>query len=157
MLTVNVLCVGKIKEKYLKDGIAEYAKRLSRFCRFTITEVEEEPLSSESESDIKRVKTREGQRLLKCADGHVVALCIEGKNLSSTELAQYITSLPPKGVSRITFIIGGSYGLSEDVVRRSDMRLSFGKNTYPHQLMRLILCEQIYRAFMIAGGGTYHK
>ena len=157
MLTVNVLCVGKIKEKYLKDGIAEYAKRLSRFCRFTITEVEEESLSSESESDIERVKTREGQRLLKCADGHVVALCIEGKNLSSTELAQYITSLPPKGVSRITFIIGGSYGLSEEVVRRADMRLSFGKNTYPHQLMRLILCEQIYRAFMIAGGGTYHK
>ena len=157
MLTVNVLCVGRIKEKYLKDGIAEYSKRLSRFCRFTITEVEEEPLSSESESDIERVKTREGQRLLKCADGHVIALCIEGKNLSSTEIAQYITSLPPKGVSRITFIIGGSYGLSEEVVRRADMRLSFGKNTYPHQLMRLILCEQIYRAFMIAGGGTYHK
>ena len=157
MLTVNVLCVGRIKEKYLKDGIAEYAKRLSRFCRFTITEVEEEPLSSESESDLERVKTREGQRLLKCADGHVIARCIEGKNLSSTEIAQYITSLPPKGVSRITFIIGGSYGLSEDVVRRADMRLSFGKNTYPHQLMRLILCEQIYRAFMIAGGGTYHK
>ena len=119
--------------------------------------MEEEPVSSESESDMERAKTGEGQRLLKCADGHVVALCIEGKKLSSTEIAQYITSLPPKGVSRITFIIGGSYGLSDEVASRCNFRLSFGKNTYPHQLMRLILCEQIYRAFMIAGGGTCHK
>ena len=91
------------------------------------------------------------------AEGHLIALCIDGKNLSSTELSEYMTSLPAKGVSRITFIIGGSYGLSDEVASRCNFRLSFGKNTYPHQLMRLILCEQIYRAFMIAGGGTYHK
>lgn len=157
MLAVNVLCVGRLKEKYLKDGIAEYAKRLSRFCKFTVTEVEEEPLTSESESDIERVKAREGQRISSRAEGHLIALCIDGKNLSSTELSEYITSLPAKGVSRITFIIGGSYGLSDEVASRCNFRLSFGKNTYPHQLMRLILCEQIYRAFMINGGGEYHK
>ena len=88
MLAVNVLCVGRLKEKYLKDGIAEYAKRLSRFCKFTVTEVEEEPLTSESESDIERVKAREGQRILSRAEGHLIALCIDGKNLSSTELSE---------------------------------------------------------------------
>ena len=157
MLAVSVLCVGKIKEDYLRAGIAEYAKRLSRFCKFTVTEVEEEQLSSESENDILRVKTREGQRLLKHMEGHVIALCIDGKNLSSPELSRYIAALPSSGVSKITFVIGGSYGLSDEVIARSDFRLSFGKNTYPHQLMRLILTEQIYRAFMIAGGGVYHK
>ncbi len=157
MIAINILCVGKIKEKYLKDGIAEYAKRLSRFCKFSIIEVEEEQLFSPSRADIERTKEREGERLLHRLDGYVIALCIEGKNLSSFELSDLMTRLPARGVSRITFVIGGSYGLSSALTARADFKLSFGKNTYPHQLMRLILSEQIYRAFMIAGGGEYHK
>lgn len=157
MIAIDILCVGKLKEKYLKDGIAEYAKRLSRFCSLSLTEVEEEPLASSSAADVEKVRQREGKRLLARADGFVVALCIEGKQLSSPQFSELVSDLPNRGVSRITFVIGGSYGLSDEVVARADLRLSFGKFTYPHQLMRLILCEQIYRAFMIAGGGVYHK
>lgn len=157
MLSVTVLCVGKLKENYLREGVAEYAKRLSRFCKFSVHEVAEEPLASESAADVETVKEREGQRLLAQMSSYAIALCIEGKQLSSPEFSALLTALPSSGVSKVTLVIGGSYGLSPQVIARADARVSFGKVTYPHQLMRLILTEQIYRAFMIAGGGSYHK
>ncbi len=157
MLGVNILCVGKIKEKYLTDGIAEYAKRLSKMCKLSVIEVSEELSRGESAAEIDEVKRREGERLISKIKGYAIALVIDGEPLGSVELAQRIDALSTRGVSEVTFIIGGSNGLHAQVMKRADMKLSFGAMTYPHQLMRLILAEQIYRAFMINGGKTYHK
>ncbi len=157
MLGVNILCVGKIKEKYLTDGIAEYAKRLSKMCKLSVVEVSEELSRGESAAEIDEVKRREGERLISKIKGYAIALAIDGEPLGSVELAQRIDALSTRGVSEVTFIIGGSNGLHAQVMKRADMKLSFGAMTYPHQLMRLILAEQIYRAFMINGGKTYHK
>lgn len=157
MIAVDIVCVGKIKEKYLSDGIAEYAKRLSRFCKFTVTELAEEYSAARSEGEIRQVKEKEGERISDSLDGYVIALCIDGRQMDSEEFARRIAEIPSRGESKITFVIGGSYGLSDKVINKADMKLSFGSFTYPHQLMRLILTEQIYRAFMINGGGTYHK
>ncbi|MDE6551273.1 MAG: 23S rRNA (pseudouridine(1915)-N(3))-methyltransferase RlmH [Clostridia bacterium] len=156
-MSVNVLCVGRIKEKYLSDGIAEYAKRLSRFCKFNVIEVGEELSRKEGKAETEEVKRKEGERLAGKIKGYAVALAIDGEPLSSEGFARRLDTLASKGVSEITFIIGGSNGLSEQVLDAADMKLSFGAMTYPHQLMRLILAEQVYRAFMINGGGTYHK
>ena len=145
MIKVNIICVGKIKEDFYRAAVAEYAKRLSRFCSFEITELPEGKNLQE-----------EGQAILRRAQGCIVALCIEGKKLSSTALAAEIKKLCDRG-EKITFIIGSSEGLSPAVKEAANLKLSFSDMTFPHQLMRVILCEQIYRAFMINGGGEYHK
>lgn len=156
-MKINVVAVGKIKEKFLSDGIAEYAKRLSRFCEFRIVEIGEHPRKNGSAAEIALSKEAEGKGIFEKLSGYVVALAIDGEQLSSPALAEKIRFLQVSGVSDITFVIGGSDGLSDEVLRRADAQLSFGKCTYPHQLMRLILSEQIYRAFTILNNLPYHK
>ena len=145
MIKVNIICVGKIKEDFYRAAVAEYAKRLSRFCSFEITELPEGKNLQE-----------EGQAILRRAQGCIIALCIEGKKLSSIALAAEMKKLCDRG-EKITFVIGSSEGLSPAVKEAANLKLSFSDMTFPHQLMRVILCEQIYRAFMINGGGEYHK
>ncbi|MDE5756301.1 MAG: 23S rRNA (pseudouridine(1915)-N(3))-methyltransferase RlmH [Clostridia bacterium] len=156
-MNVRVVCVGKLKEKYLKDGIEEYAKRLSRFCKLEIIEVSEELLSDTSQKSIQVVKIAEGERIIAKLKGYSIALDLKGKMLTSEELSAKISTLKQSGVSTITFVIGGSYGLSQQVLDKCDFSLCFGAITYPHQLIRLVLTEQIYRAFMIEEGSAYHK
>lgn len=156
MIKVNVVAVGKVKEKYFSDGIAEYAKRLSRFCEIKIIEVEEENFKKAESGDISVIKEREGERILPHLKGRVFAMAIEGKRRSSEEFARLIqTAADSVGV--MTFVVGGSYGLSEAVKSRADGLLSFSEMTFPHTLFRLMLTEQIYRAFTILGGSAYHK
>ena len=161
MLRVNIICIGKIKEKYFTDAIAEYQKRLSAFCKLQIIELAEERIRSNTPNDaqIAEVLDNEGRRILQRigAGDYVAALCIEGKLLSSEELAETLESVGVAGKSTADFIIGGSYGLSEAVKRRADIRLSMSRMTFPHQMARVILTEQIYRAFEISSGGKYHK
>lgn len=160
MLSVNIICVGKLKEQYWRDACAEYSKRLGVFCRFEIIEVDEARLpKSYSDADIRRVIDTEGERILeKCRSGSfVVAMCIEGKELSSVQLAEKLEDIALSGKSRVNFIIGGSYGLSDAVKSRADLRLSMSPMTFPHQLARVMLCEQIYRAFSINADTKYHK
>ena len=156
-MNVRIVCVGKLKEKYLKDGIDEYAKRLSRFCKFDIVEVSEELLPDTSQKSIQNVKIAEGERIIAKLKGYSIALDLKGKMLTSEELSAKVSSLKQSGVSTITFVIGGSYGLSQQVLDKCDFSLCFGAITYPHQLIRLVLTEQIYRAFMIEEGSAYHK
>ena len=161
MLKINVSCIGKIKEKYFTDAIAEYAKRLTAFCRFNIIELAEERIKSNTPNaaQIDEVISAEGRRILQktSPSDYVIALCIEGKLVSSEELAGVLDSAAVSGKSTIDFIIGGSYGLSADVKKRADLRLSMSRMTFPHQMARVILSEQIYRAFEISSGGKYHK
>ena len=161
MLRVNIICIGKIKEKYFTDAIAEYQKRLSAFCKLQIIELAEERIRSNTPNDaqIAEVLDNEGRRILQKigAGDYVAALCIEGRLLSSEELAETLESVGVAGKSTADFIIGGSYGLSEAVKRRADIRLSMSRMTFPHQMARVILTEQIYRAFEISSGGKYHK
>lgn len=159
-MDVRIIAVGKVKERYLRDGIAEYAKRLSRYGRAEIVEVKEEPAPEVlSEKEMGQVKEREGESLWKLTrpDALRIALAIEGDRLSSEQLAEYIRRSETNGKGRFDFIIGGSLGLSQRVLSDADMRLSFSPMTFPHQLMRLILLEQIYRACKINKGETYHK
>ena len=145
MIKVNVVCVGKIKEQFYRSAVEEYAKRLSRFCAFTVTEIAE-----------CKTLEEEGEKILRAAKGYKIALCIEGVKLSSTALALRVKELCDKG-EEITFIIGSSEGLAQSVKNAADFKLSFSDMTFPHQLMRVILSEQIYRAFMINNGSEYHK
>lgn len=159
-MRITILCVGKIKEKYFADAVAEYSKRLSRYCKLEIIEVADEKTPDEaSEMEERQIKEREGSRLLKYLkeDSYLIALAIEGKSLSSVELADYTEKLCVRGVSHITFLIGGSLGLDQEVLKKADYLLSFSKMTFPHQLMRVILLEQIYRSFRIQKGEPYHK
>lgn len=160
MLTVNIICIGKIKEKYWTDAIREYSKRLSAFCKFNITELAEEKTSgTPNESQISSILDCEGKRILakiKESD-YAVALCIEGKTVSSPDLAGLIEGAALSGRSTVDLIIGGSWGLSDAVKRRADFKLSMGRMTFPHQMARVILCEQVYRAFEINNNGKYHK
>ena len=159
-MNIKIIGVGKLKEKYLKQGIAEYAKRLGKFCKFEIVEVPDEKAPEKlSAAEMEGVKEKEGERILaKIRDKeYVYALAIEGKERSSEEFAQEIAQLTTYGKSDITFIIGGSLGLSPAVLKRAETKISFGRFTLPHQLMRLVLREQIYRAFMINNGSPYHK
>ena len=159
MLTVRILCVGKCKEKYWREACAEYGKRLSAFCRFEVLEVDEERLPERpSKAQIESGLEQEGKRLLqKAGSTPIVALCIEGKELSSPQLAQYVEQAAVNGASSLAFVIGGSWGLWEEVKRKAMLRLSMSPMTFPHQLARVMLCEQIYRAFQIAHSGKYHK
>ncbi|WP_416353569.1 23S rRNA (pseudouridine(1915)-N(3))-methyltransferase RlmH [Agrilactobacillus fermenti] len=159
-MNIKIVAVGKLKEKYFKQGIAEYAKRLSRFTKFTIVEVPDEKAPETlSTAEISQVKTKEGDRILSKIQPkeYVYALAIEGKQRPSEVFAKELSQLTTYGHSDITFVIGGSLGLSPEVMQRADDTLSFGKLTLPHQLMRLVLTEQIYRAFMINSGSPYHK
>lgn len=157
---IQIVSVGKLKEKYLVQGIAEYAKRLGSYIKLTLTEVADEKAPEVlSPAEERQVKQREGERILASIkdDANVVALAIGGELWSSEDLASHIDKLGTYGTSNIAFVIGGSLGLSDDVLKRADKRLSFGRLTYPHQLMRLILVEQIYRAMRINRGEPYHK
>lgn len=159
-MRINIVCVGKIKEKYLKLGIDEFKKRLSKYCKLEIIELEDEKAPENlSDKEMLMIKEREGKKILsKIKDNsYVIALAIDGKNLSSEELAETINKLGVRGISNITFVIGGSLGLSDEVLSRADYKLSFSKMTFPHQLMRLILLEQVYRAYRINNGEPYHK
>ena len=161
MLKINIICIGKIKEKYFTDAVGEYAKRLTAFCKFSVVELNEERIRSNTpnEAQIAEVIEAEGRRILQKigASDYVAAMCIEGKLLSSEELSETIDKAALSGKSTVDFIIGGSYGLSDEVKRRADLRLSMSKMTFPHQLARVILSEQIYRAFEISTNGKYHK
>ena len=159
-MNISIVTVGKLKEKYLKQGIDEYLKRLSAYAKMEIVEVPDEKAPEElSETEMMIVKQKEGERILAKInpDAHVIALAIEGKLKSSEELADGLDKLATYGKSKVAFVIGGSLGLSEDVLKRADEKLSFSKMTFPHQLMRLILVEQVYRAFRIIKGAPYHK
>ena len=159
-MKITVIAVGKIKEKYLKDALAEYSKRLSRYCKLEIIEVADEKTpdqASKAAEDLIRAK--EGERILKhIRDGmYVITLEIEGKMLTSEEFADKIETLGVQGKSSIAFVIGGSIGLGKEVLKRSDFALSFSKMTFPHQLMRVVLLEQVYRGYRIMNGEPYHK
>ncbi len=159
-MRISVVCVGKIKEKYLKLGIDEFSKRLSKYCKLEVIELDDEKAPENlSDKEMMMIKEKEGKKILsKIKDNsHVIALAIDGKNLSSEELADTIDNLGVRGTSHIVFVIGGSLGLSDDVIRRANYKLSFSKMTFPHQLMRLILLEQVYRAYRINNGEPYHK
>jgi 23S rRNA (pseudouridine1915-N3)-methyltransferase len=159
-MNITVISVGKLKEKYLKEAIQEYSLRLTKYCRLDIIEVPDEKAPenmSAAEEDI--VKLKEGQIILKNIkdDTYVIALAINGKQLSSEKFAELISGLGLRGKSNIAFVIGGSLGLSEEVLKRADYHLSFSAMTFPHQLMRVILLEQVYRGFRIIKGEPYHK
>lgn len=159
-MNIGIIGVGKIKEKYLRDGIEEYKKRLSRYCSIELIEIPDEKAPETlSEKEGEQVKIKEGQGILKhIKEGtYVIALDIKGKNLSSEEFSNTLKDLALTGKSSIAFIIGGSLGISKEVLQRADYSLSFSKMTFPHQLMRMILLEQIYRGFKIIKGEPYHK
>ena len=159
-MKITLITVGKIKEKYLRDAIAEYSKRLSRYCKLEIIEVADEKTPDQaSETVEENIRAKEGARILKYIreDMYVITLEIGGKMLSSEEFAGKIESLGIQGKSSIAFVIGGSIGLGKEVLRRSDYALSFSKMTFPHQLMRVILLEQVYRGYRIINGEPYHK
>ncbi|GHH98090.1 23S rRNA (pseudouridine(1915)-N(3))-methyltransferase RlmH [Neobacillus kokaensis] len=159
-MNISIITVGKLKEKYLKLGIEEYVKRLSAYAKVEVIEVADEKAPEElSGLEMLQVKQKEGERILAkiSADTYVIALAIEGKMQSSEELADTLDKLATYGKSKIAFVIGGSLGLSDEVLQRSNERLSFSRMTFPHQLMRLILVEQIYRAYRINRGEPYHK
>lgn len=158
-MNINIISVGKIKEKYFTAAIDEYAKRLSRFVKLNITEVQDEKIpDNASGKEMELIKEKEGAKILAKLpqNSFVVTLCIEGKELSSEELAEKISDISMTS-SNITFIIGGSLGLADAVKCKSNLRLSFGRMTLPHQLMRVVLLEQIYRAFKINNNESYHK
>ena len=159
-MKIKLVTVGKLKEKYLKDGIAEYSKRISRFAAVEMIELADEKTPDRSsDSENEKILDLEGNRILsKIGDREfVVVLAIEGKTLSSEEFSKQLEQASINGYSTLTFVIGGSLGLSPQVKNRANLSLSFGRLTLPHQLMRLVLVEQIYRAFSIQQGSPYHK
>ncbi len=159
-MNIKIIGVGKIKEKFYRAAIAEYAKRLGRYCKFEVVEVPDEKAPEKlSEAEMAAVMEKEGERILqKIKDrDYVFALAIKGKERSSEEFAKEINQLATYGKSDLTFVIGGSLGLSPAVIKRADQQISFGRFTLPHQLMRVVLSEQVYRAFTIINGLPYHK
>lgn len=160
MIKVNIIAVGKLKEKYLKDACNEYIKRLGAYSKVNIIEINEERCSDNpSNNEIEQVKQKEGERIIaKIPKGsYVIPMCIEGQQMSSEEFSKRLENISVNGFGEVTFIIGGSFGLSDDVKAQGKLKLSFGKLTLPHQLMRVILLEQIYRAFSITNNSKYHK
>lgn len=159
-MKITVISVGKIKEKYFRDALAEYEKRLSRYCKLEIIEVEDEKTPDRaSETQEDQIKAKEAERILKYVkdEAYVITLEIAGKMYDSVEFSQKLQTLGIHGVSHLQFIIGGSLGLHEKVCGRADMAVSFSKMTFPHQMMRVILLEQIYRSYRIMNGEPYHK
>jgi len=159
-VNIDIICVGKLKEQYLRDAVQEYTKRLSRYCKIHIVEVKDEMApANPSFGDEERILLAEGDRVAKkIREGaYVIALDIKGEQVSSEALAQRLQERMLQGSSHFIFIIGGSLGLHASILEASDWRLSFSKMTFPHQLMRVILCEQLYRSFTILKGEKYHK
>ena len=159
-MKITLVTVGKIKERFFADAIKEYEKRLSRYCRLEIVQVADEKTPEKaSEAKARQIREREGERILaQLKEGaYVIALAIEGKMASSEELAKKLEKLGITGKSQVVFVIGGSLGLSEAVLKRADEQLSFSRMTFPHQLMRVMLLEQIYRSYRIIAGEPYHK
>ena len=159
-MRITILCVGKIKEKFYREAIAEYEKRLSRYCKFEIIEVADEKTPDHaSDTEETMIKNKEADRMEKYLrdSSYVIALAIDGKQLDSIQLSMKLESLGTSGTSHIIFVIGGSLGLSDRILNRADYKLSFSKMTFPHQLMRVILSEQIYRSFRIRNHEPYHK
>lgn len=159
-MNITVIVVGKLKEKYLKDAVQEYSKRLSRYCKLNIIELQDEKISrnaSKKEEDI--IKEKEGKRILKHLNegNYIIALDLKGNMISSVEFAHKVEKLALAGNSSITFIIGGSLGISREILQKSDYKLCFSKMTFPHQLFRVMLLEQVYRGFKIIKGEPYHK
>lgn len=159
-MKITIACVGRIKEKFYRDAVAEYEKRLSRYCKLEILEVADEKTPDGAGAALEeQIREKEGRRLLEKIreDAFVCALEIEGKRLTSEGFARWMEGLTVRGTSHIVFVIGGSLGLHESLRRRADMALSFSDMTFPHQLMRVILVEQVYRGFRIMHGEPYHK
>lgn len=160
MLTVNVICIGKLKEKYWIDAIKEYSKRLSAFCKFSVVELPECKTNQDpNQKQIAHILQEEGKSILskiKTGD-YTVAMCIEGKIISSEDLSHLVEDVQLQGKSTLNFVIGGSWGLSQAVKKSADFKMSMGKMTFPHQMARVMLTEQIYRAFQIINNGKYHK
>lgn len=159
-MKITIVCVGKIKEKFYTDAVAEYKKRLGRYCSLEIAEVSDEKTKEDAgECENAMIKDREGERILKKIrdDGYVIALAIDGVSMDSVELSEKIAKLGVHGTSHIYFVIGGSLGLSDAVLHRADVKLSFSRMTFPHQLMRVILLEQVYRSYRIMNHEPYHK
>lgn len=158
MLNVKIITVGKLKEKYLRDACDEYLKRLKRFGNVNVIELDESRLSENpSSKEIDNALDNEAENILKNASGYIIPMCIEGRQLSSVKLAQKMEDIPVHGQSTVSFIIGSSFGLSDKVKQKADFKLSMSEMTFPHQLARVMLLEQVYRAFQINNGGKYHK
>ena len=159
MMNIWILCVGKQKEAYWRDACAEYAKRLKAFSSFSIVELPESRLPDDpSQALIDKALEEEGEKLLAAAKGSaIIPLCIEGKEMTSPKLASTLEELASRGISSVSFVIGSSFGLAEKVKQAGSLRLSMSPMTFPHQLARVMLCEQIYRAFQIQNHGKYHK
>ena len=157
-MTISLIVIGKLKEEYLRSACAEYIKRLGRYCTFELHELDECRLSdSPSDKEIAAALKKEAEQIKKYAKGMVVPMCIEGKQLTSPELSEKITNAGVSGQSTVTFVIGSSFGLDPEIKAMGALKLSMSKMTFPHQLARVMLLEQIYRAFQIAEGGKYHK
>ncbi|HHU16623.1 MAG: 23S rRNA (pseudouridine(1915)-N(3))-methyltransferase RlmH [Anaerovoracaceae bacterium] len=158
-MNITIICIGKLKERYWTEAVEEYSKRLSKYCTLLINELKEKLRDNPSKAEEIAVKEAEGKSILKQIkpEAYVIALEIKGQELTSEKMAKKISNLALEGKSEIIFIIGGSLGLSEEVLKRADFRLSFSKMTFPHQMMRVILLEQIYRSFKIIKNEPYHK
>lgn len=157
-MQIQLIAVGRLKEKWLREAFAEYEKRLQRYCRFTLTELAEARLpENPSEAEIAAALESEGRAIIQACRGVTVAMCIEGKQMPSEKLSQWLMQRGVEGESAVSFVIGSSFGLAENVKKHADMRLSMSEMTFPHQLARVMLTEQIYRAFQIGTGGKYHK
>lgn len=157
MIKVNVIAVGKVKEKYFSDAIKEYSKRLSKYCEFNLIEIAEENYVKVDEGLINTIKKKEAERILPHLKGYVFATAIEGKTFASEKFAKEIKTLADNGKGVFTFVIGGSYGLDDEIKNKADRLISFSEMTFPHTLFRVMLSEQIYRAFCIINGVAYHK
>ena len=159
-MNISIIAVGKLKEKYLKEAISEYSKRLGRYCKFEIIELQDEKTpDNASEREEELIKEKEGKSILsKTKDNaYVIAMDLNGKQLTSVEFAKFISDCGIKGNSNLVFVIGGSLGLSQEVIKRADYKLCFSKMTFPHQLFRVMLLEQIYRGYRINNNEPYHK
>lgn len=157
-MTINFIVIGKLKEDYLRNACAEYIKRLSRYCTFELHELDECRLSDNpSDKEIESALQKEAIQIKKYAKGMIIPMCIEGKQLSSIEFSEKISSAGVNGFSTVTFIIGSSFGLSPEIKSMGNFKLSMSEMTFPHQLARVMLLEQVYRAFQISEGGKYHK
>lgn len=157
-MQINLVTVGKLKEKWLREAYAEYEKRLQRYCRLTLTELPEARLpESPADAEIAAALAQEGKAILAACRGKVIALCIEGKMRSSEEFATMLDQAAVAGDSTVSFVIGSSFGLSDEVKQRADMKFSMSPMTFTHQIARVLLAEQLYRAFQISTGGKYHK
>lgn len=159
-MNINIIAVGKIKEDFFRNACAEYAKRMSRFCKLQVVEVPDEPMSDRpSESEKQAILQKEGEKILRAVKNTdvLISLCVEGKQMASEAFAEFFSEECIKGANTFTFIIGGSLGLFEEIKQQSKLKLSFSPMTFPHQLMRVVLMEQIYRAFKINANESYHK